>query len=456
MSNVYDIPVGYFRGRGAVTNTVSTTPYRSAGRPEAIFVIERLVDLAADRLGIDPAALRRRNMIPPAAQPYANPLGVTYDNGDYGQAMETALALADWDGFPARRAQARARGRYRGIGIANYVEITSGAPRERTEITVLPEGRVELVMGTMASGQGHETSFAQLVTEWLGVPFDSVDYVAHDTARVAAGGGSHSGRSMKLAATIIGKATDEIIDKGRKIASFLLETGEVDIEFEHGRFRRRRHRSRNRHLRGRRGGRDADGPAGGVAGAARRDFRPDPAGRELSLRHPGLRGRGRSRDRCGRDRRLRRGRRCRPGDQPDDPARPDPWRDRPGCRPGVARGMPLRPRRAGSCWPAALWITRCRAPLTLPLFTTALSEVPAPTNRLGVRSGGEGGTTPALAVVINAIVDALAEFGVRHVEMPATPERVWRAIQRGDAGVTVQPPETTSARRSAARRTARG
>ena len=125
----------------------------------------------------------------------------------------------------------------RGIGIANYVEITSGAPRERGEITVLPEGKVELVMGTMASGQGHETSFAQLVSEWLGVPFDSIVYVAHDTARVTAGGGSHSGRSMKLATSIIGAATDDIIDKGRKIASFLLETGEIDIEFAQGRFR---------------------------------------------------------------------------------------------------------------------------------------------------------------------------------------------------------------------------
>ena len=204
MSGVYHIPAAWFRGRAALTNTVPTTPYRSSGRPEAIFVTERLVDLAADRLGRDPAALRRQNMVPPSAQPYANPLGVTYDSGDYRAAMDTALELAGWDGFPARRAQARRRGKWRGIGIANYVEITSGAPRERTEITVLPEGRVELVMGTMASGQGHETSFAQLVTEWLGVPFEAIHYVAHDTERVAAGGGSHSGRSMKLAATIIG------------------------------------------------------------------------------------------------------------------------------------------------------------------------------------------------------------------------------------------------------------
>ena len=335
MSSVYRIPVGYFRGRGAVTNTVSTTPYRSSGRPEAIFVIERLTDLAADELGLDPVQLRRRNMIPPTAQPYANPLGLTYDNGRYEEAMDTALALADWDGFSGRRAESRRRGKWRGIGIANYIEITSGAPRERTEITVLPEGKVELVMGTMSSGQGHETSFAQLVTEWLGVPFDSIVYVAHDTDRVSAGGGSHSGRSMKLATTIIGQATDDIIDKGRKIASFLFEAGEVDIEFERGHFRVAGTDLENAHL--------AVG-AGEIARAARRHLRPDVAGRELPVRYANLRGRRRCRNGCRRDRRLHRGRRCRPRGQPADPAWSDAWRHRPGRRSGVARTQPLRPR----------------------------------------------------------------------------------------------------------------
>ena len=140
-------------------------------------------------------------------------------------------------GVSGSTAEARRRGRWRGIGIANFVEITTGAPRERTLITVLPDGKVELVMGTMSSGQGHETSFAQLVTEWLGVPFESIVYVAHDTARVRAGGGSNSGRSMKLAATIIGKATDEIIDKGRKIAAHSARAAEADLDFTAGRFR---------------------------------------------------------------------------------------------------------------------------------------------------------------------------------------------------------------------------
>jgi carbon-monoxide dehydrogenase large subunit len=432
MSSVYQIPVGYFRGRGAVTNTVSTTPYRSAGRPEAIFVVERLIDLAADQLGLDPVELRRRNMIPPQAQPYANPFGLTYDSGHYEEAMDQALALAHWHDFPARRAEAGRRGRRRGIGIANYVEITSGAPRERTEITVKPEGRVELVMGTMSSGQGHETSFAQLVTEWLGVPFECIDYVAHDTLRVEAGGGSHSGRSMKLAATIVGEATDEIIAKGRRIASFLLETGEVDIEFVHGRYRV--------------AGTDREIGIFDVAaaGAGREDLPPDLQGPLAGI--------------C--DRTLPVAsfpygtQICEVEVDPetgrveivgyaavDDVGRAvNPLILHGQTHGGIAQGVGQAmleeshyDRQSGQLLAASFMDYAMPRASTLPFLATALSEVPSPTNRLGVRSGGEGGTTPALAAVINAIVDALAEFGVRHIEMPATPERVWRAIQAARA-----------------------
>ena len=344
MSSVYRIPAGYFRGRGVVTNTVSTTPYRSAGRPEAIYVMERLVDLAARQCGFDPVELRRRNMIPPEAQPFANPLGLTYDNGRYREAMETVLNLADHAGFPGRRDEARRRGKHRGIGVSNYIEITSGNPRERTEITIRPEGKVELVMGTMNSGQGHETSFAQLVTEWLGVPFESIGYVAHDTARVVGGGGSHSGRSMKMATIVVGKATDEIIDKGRKIAAHLLEAGIEDIEFERGNFRV--------------AGTDRElgifavaaaaatrkGSAAGTARAARRDLRSDHPARELPLRHADLRGRGRSRHRHGRSRALCRDRRCGARGQSAHPPRPDAWRHRPRRRSGDVGERALRPQ----------------------------------------------------------------------------------------------------------------
>ncbi|HEX5321103.1 MAG TPA: xanthine dehydrogenase family protein molybdopterin-binding subunit [Stellaceae bacterium] len=421
MSNVYRVPAAYFRGRAAVTNTMPTTPYRSAGRPEVIYVVERLIDLAADELGIDPVELRRRNLIPPAAQPYANPLGLTYDSGHYEAAMDIALKLGDWSGFPARRAAARERGRLRGIGVANYVEITSGSPRERTEITVLPECRVELVMGTMASGQGHETSFAQLVTEWLGVPFDSIDYVAHDTARVAAGGGSHSGRSMKLATTIIGQATDDIVAQGKAAAARILETAEADIEFDAGRFRV--------------AGTDREIGIFEIARETRLFAISDqilpvasfPYGTQV----------------------------CEVEVDPetgaveivgyaavDDVGRAiNPMILHGQTHGGIAQGVGQAllewshyDPESGQLLAASFMDYAMPRADTFPSIATALSEVPSPTNRLGVRSGGEGGTTPALGVVINAIVDALSELGVRHVEMPATPERVWRAIREAKKG----------------------
>ena len=430
MSSVYCIPAGYFRGRGILTNTVPTTPYRSAGRPEAIYVMERLVDLAARQCGFDPVELRRRNMIPPEAQPFANPLGLTYDNGRYREAMEAALRLADHAGFSARKDEARRRGKRRGIGVSNYIEITSGNPRERTEITVQPDGKVELLMGTMNSGQGHETSFAQLVTEWLGVPFESIAYVAHDTARVAGGGGSHSGRSMKMATIVVGKATDEIIDKGRRIAAHLLEAGIEDIEFARGNFRV--------------AGTDRELGIFAVAAAAatRKDLPKalqEPLGAVSDETIPlasfpyGTQV-------------------CEVEVDPDtgtvdlvryaaidDVGRAvNPLILHGQTHGGIAQGV------GQAMWENAYYDPKTGQMLAatfmdyampradvLPSFATELSEVPAPSNRLGVRSGGEGGTTPALAVVINAIADALAEDGVAHVEMPASAERVWRAIREG-------------------------
>ncbi len=283
-------------------------------------------------------------------------------------------------------------------------------------------------MGTMSSGQGHETSFAQLVSEWLGVPFDSIVYVAHDTARVAAGGGSHSGRSMKLATSIIGQATDEIIDKGRKIASFLLETGEIDLEFVQGRFRI--------------AGTDREVGLFEVAKAAA--TRPDlPA----ELRGP----LGAISDQtlpvasfpygtqvCEVEVDSETGAVEIVGYAAvDDVGRAiNPMILHGQTHGGIAQGVGQAlledcyyDRDTGQSLTASFMDYAMPRAGTFPQLKTILSEVPSPTNRLGVRSGGEGGTTPALAAVINAIVDALAEFGVRHIEMPATSERVWRAIQ---------------------------
>src|SRR5271155_822853 len=236
MSSIYRMPAAYFRARATLSNTAPTRPYRSAGRPEVIFVMERLIDLAAREYGFDRVALRRRNLVTVKEMPYKNPFDVEYDNGDYIGGMDMALKLGDWAGFKRRHAEAKRRGRYRGIGVGNYVDISTGVPREKSEITVTPNGIVELVIGIVSQGQGHETSFAQLVTEWLGVPIEAVRFVAGDTDRVSVGGGAHSGRGMRIGSIVIKKSSDGIIEKGVRIAEHLLENAASDIEFKKSRF----------------------------------------------------------------------------------------------------------------------------------------------------------------------------------------------------------------------------
>jgi aerobic carbon-monoxide dehydrogenase large subunit len=428
VSGVYRIPAVHFRGCAVMTHTVPTTPYRSAGRPETIYVIERLIDLAAAQCGFDRIALRRRNLIAPNAMPYTNGVGITYDNGEYEQGMDAALALADWQGFAARKAQSRARGMLRGIGFANYIEATSGFPRERAEVTVAPEGRVELVLGTMDSGQGHSTAFAQLLTEWLGVPFDSVDFVAHDTDRVAAGGGSHSARSMRIASLAIGTASDAIVEKGKLIAAHLMEVSAIDIDFSPGVFsvkgtdRRvgifevaKAAAARNdlpEELRGKLDGvGDETVSVGGFpSGTHVCEVEIDPETGQVALvRWSGV----------------------------DDVGLAINPLILHGQTHGAAAqgiGQALLEQchydpQTGQLLTASFLDYAIPRADDLPLFDCQFVEVPASSHRYGIRPGGEGGTTPALGTVVNAVVDALSEFGVTHIEMPVTPERVWRAIR---------------------------
>jgi len=428
VSGVYSIPAVYFRGCAVLTHTMPTTPYRSAGRPETIYVIERLIDKAAAQCGFDRIALRRRNLIPPHAMPYTNGVGITYDNGEYEKGMDAALALAGWDGFAIRRADARARGKLRGIGCGNYIEATSGFPRERAEVTLSPEGRVELVIGTMNSGQGHETTFAQLLTEWLGVPFDSVDFVAHDTDRVSAGGGSHSARSMRIASLAIGTAADAIIEKGRLIAAHLLEVSPIDVEFARGTFAVKGTDRRlgifevakaaatradlPDDLRGKLDGiGDETVSVGGFpSGTHVCEVEIDPETGQIALvRWSGV----------------------------DDVGLAiNPLILHGQTHGAAAQGIGQAlleqchyDRHTGQLLTASFMDYAIPRADDLPFFDCQLIEVPANSHRLGIRPGGEGGTTPALGAVVNAVVDALSEFGVTHIEMPLTPERVWRAIR---------------------------
>jgi aerobic carbon-monoxide dehydrogenase large subunit len=430
MSSIYQVPAVQFRARAALTNTAPTRPYRSSGRPEVMFVIERLIDLAARQGGFDRIALRRRNLIPEAAMPYTNPFGMVYDSGAYHRVMERALALADWDGFPARREEARRHGRHRGIGIANYVDTATGAPRERAEVTVAPEGFVEVAIGTVSQGQGHETSFAQLIGEWLGVPIDTVRLVTGDTDRISVGGGAHSGRALRLGSIVMLNASRDIVAKGTRIAGHLLEADTADLEFSGGEFRVKGTDRALGIFEVARAAREANDLPEALRGplAATSDETVNLAsfpygchvcevevdaetGVVTLVRHSAV-------DDCGRA--------------------VNPMIVHGQIHGGIAQGVGQAlvenccyDRQSGQLLSASfLDYAMPRADL-LPFFATELSEVPTPTHPLGIRPAGEGGTTPALGVVVNAVVDALAEFGVVHIDMPLTPERVWRAIRAG-------------------------
>ena len=429
MSSIYHMPAVHFRARAAITNTVPTRPYRSSGRPEVMFVMERLIDRAAKQFGFDRLELRRRNLVSESAMPYRNPFGMVYDSGAYHQVMERVVALGDWSGFPARRAEARKRGKYRGIGVANYVDTATGTPRERAEVTVLPDQVVEVVVGTVSNGQGHETSFAQLIGEWLGVPIDTVRLVTGDTDRVSVGGGSHSGRALRLASIVMLNASRDVIAKGLKIASHVLEASTNDLEFVDGQFMIK--------------GTDRSLGIFEVAAAAlRRNDLPDDLRGPLSAES----------DETVNIASFPYG--CHVCEVEVDPetgvvelarytAVDDVGRAvnpmivhgqiHGGITQGVGQAMSehcFYDRETGQLLSGSLMDYAMPRADTLPFFATELSEIPTPTHPLGIRPAGEGGTTPVLGVVINAIVDALGEFGVTHIEMPATPERVWRATHR--------------------------
>jgi carbon-monoxide dehydrogenase large subunit len=429
MSSVYRIPAASVRARAVMSNTPPTNPYRSAGRAEVMFVMERLIDLAAATHGFDRLELRRRNLIGADEMPYVNPLGLTYDSGEYARAMASALALGRWDDFPQRRRAAARSGKRRGIGIANYIEFTTGAPREWTKITVLPEGRVDVAIGTLSSGQGHRTSFAQLITDWLGVPFDCVNLIQGDTDIIPVGGGSHSGRSMRLAGIVIGKASDALIARGKRIAAHVLEAAEHDVEFSGGNFLVK---GTDRSL--------------GIFDVAREALRRNDLADELtgplaaeSDETVAVGGYPYGSHVCEVEVDLELGTVEIVGYAAvDDVGRAVNPRILHGQTHGaIAQGIGqalnegcVYERNSAQLLSGSFMdyaIPRARG---LPSFATEISEVPSTNNPLGVRAGGEGGTTPALAAVVNAIVDALKDFGVNHLEMPVTPEQVWRATAR--------------------------
>lgn len=427
-TGLYRAPAAHVRGRTVLTNTPPTIPYRSAGRPEAMYLIERLMDLSAHEMGIDRIELRRRNLVRPDELPYRNPIGCAYDSGEYERAMDEALRLSDWAGFPARKAEAAKRGMLRGIGLGNYIEITMGAPREWSSVTVRPDGVVEVLVGTLSSGQAHETTYAQCVSEWLGVAFEQIRIIERDTDIIPVGGGSHSGRSMRMAGFVMGKASDVVIERAKRIAAIVLDAAPEAIDFAEGLLTARgTNRKMSLFEAAEAGLARADLPAelkgaltaqheqlflqaGFPYGAAVAEVEIDPDTGALELvRYAAV----------------------------DDVGRAiNPMVLDGQTHGGIAQGVGQAlwenvhyDPDSGQLLSASFMDYAMPRADTLPRYVTALSEVPAPSNPLGVRAGGEGGTTPALGATMNAVADALAPLGIRHLDMPASPQRIWDAIQ---------------------------
>src|SRR6266700_4144910 len=423
----YDIPAATLRAIAVYTNTMPTQAYRSSGRPEVTFAIERLIDNAAAELGFDRIALRRKNLIKPKAMPYRNAVGMLYDSGRYEENMKRAMELADWKGFTQRRREAKKRGRLLGLGLANYVESSIGAPNEQARITVRPEGRVDVVIGTQPSGQGHETSFAQVVSDLMRVPVERVQIIFGDTDVVKVGGGSHSGRSMRHAATVFSKAIPDLIERGKKVAAVMLAEAPDNIIYDDGRFGAR---DSNRTFDFLELAREAanhtlpEALKDGIAvvtdnemhdpvfpnGTAICEVEIDPDTGDVAIkRYASVDDVGRCINPLIVDGQTHGAIVQGVGQAMWEQCYIDPDSGQPLCGSLMDYGMP----RADG----------------VPSFVTEIAEVLSPTNPLGIKAGGEGGTTAAPAAMVSAIVDALSVYGIRNITMPATPFNVWKAIQ---------------------------
>ena len=425
VSGVYAIPAIHLRLEGAFTNTVPINVYRGVGRLECVYTVERLIERAARETGRDPAAFRRANMV--RAFPYRTATGAVYDSGDYVARLDEAIEHADAEGFAARCAESAKRGKLRGLGLGPYVEGTGGVPQEFAEVRVLPTGVVEVPMGSQSQGQGHETVFAQVVAERLGVPFETVSIVQGDTDRVARGVGTFASRSMVRGGSAAVEASDAVVATGKPMAAHLLEAATADIEYRDGAFRvvgTDRSIGLFEVARAATGGK-LPAALGTTLGAATWHENPafafangcevcelevDPeTGAVTIVAWTMVDDSGRS---------------VNPmivhGQQHGSVAQ------------GIGQALIERcvyDSTTGQLLSGSLLDYAIPRADDLPSITVVSRDVPSPTNPLGVKGAGEGGTVGAPGAVINAILDALAPLGVTHIDMPATPERVWRAIQ---------------------------
>jgi aerobic carbon-monoxide dehydrogenase large subunit len=424
MGGVYDIPAVFMAVRGVFTNTVPIDAYRGAGKPEANYLIERLVDRAARRLGLDPAALRRRNLI--SRFPYRSGLGITIDCGRFTASLDETAQRLPTDGFAARRRAAAARGRLRGRGIACFLETSRGTPGERAEIRFQPDGRAALVVGTQSNGQGHETSFRQIAADLLGLPIETFDFVQADTRLVKSGNGHGGARSMHMGGTALYLAAQMVLGKGRALAAHLLQADARMVDFDAGRFTV--------------GERGIDLPA--LAEAAR-----DPANLPDGMT-PGLDAEAYNDADA-----FTFPSGCHVAEVEIDPETGavslerytaiddygrliNPMLTIGQVQGGLVQGIgqalcehTVYDPRSGQLQSGSFLDYAVPRADELPSLDVTLAELPTAVNPLGVKGAGQAGCIAAPQTVTGAILDALAPLGIEHIDMPATPERVWRAIR---------------------------
>src|SRR5487761_404279 len=443
LAGTYTTPAIYAEVRGVFTNTVPVDAYRGAGRPEASYLVERIVDQAARELKIDRAELRRRNFIAKDAYPYQTPVALAYDSGDYFTTLDMALKDADYAGFEQRRAAALRQGKLRGLGIASYIEACGVAPSavagalgaraglyEFGTVRVNPTGSVTVLTGAHSHGQGHETTFAQLVSERLGVPIENIEVVHGDTAKTPFGMGTYGSRSLPVGGSALVKALDKVVNKGRKIAAHLLEAAEADIEFKDGKFTVE--------------GTDRSKAFGEIAFAAY-----VPHNYPLDVLEPGLdetafydpknftypAGCHIAEIEIDRD----------TGDvavvrftAADDFGRIiNPMIVEGQVQGGVAQGIGQALLehavydKGGQLLSGSMMDYTMPRADNLPNISVGTEITLCTHNPLGVKGCGEVGAIGSPPAIINALVDALKEYGVRHINMPATGPKLWSIIQAG-------------------------
>jgi carbon-monoxide dehydrogenase large subunit len=430
-ASLYRTPLIEVSTRCVFTNTTYVSPYRGAGRPEGNYFMERVIDVAAAEMGIDRVTLRKRNQITPRELPYTAASAQIYDSGDFPAILKQALERADWKGFSPRRREAKKRGRVRGIGVGCYLEVTAPANKEMGGVRFEGDGTVTIVTGTLDYGQGHATPFAQVLSEKLGIPFDRIRLVQGDSDQLLAGGGTGGSRSMMNSGAAIVEAAAKVVEQGKAIASHVLETAVADIEFADGRFTV--------------AGTDRAIGIMELAAKLRAGAKLPPDGpQSLDVSHvsngvPSAFPNG-----------------CHVAEVEVDPQTGvievvkytsvndfgtviNPMLVEGQIHGGVLQGIGqavlertvydadgqfLTGSFQDYCLPRAV---------DAPPFETHHHPVPAKTNPLGVKGCGEAGCAGALTSVMNAIADALSEYGIRHIDMPATPEKVWQAIRAAQA-----------------------